>query len=159
MAADRADMAERIGRLGRVFEQRRLEIRVDPGAGDKAGAVFRADLGLVAFNQEVECCRIDIALLGEDGFERAHAKLNVGQLGMPLVGMPLVRMVVVMVVIGHRQTSALCIGRNRVAQRQARFQCPGCCVGVTGDRSFANPEGGKKCRLRSVHSPRSSLAR
>ena len=43
MAADRADKPERIGRLGRVFEQPALEFGIGPGARDDAGAVMRPE--------------------------------------------------------------------------------------------------------------------
>ena len=53
-------------------------------------------LRLVGLDDEVERGRIDIALLGQDGFERAHAQLHLGELGAVLV-------IVVMVVfmVGH----------------------------------------------------------
>jgi hypothetical protein len=63
-----------------------------------ARATSRAPF-FVALDDQVERGGIDIALLGEDGFERAHPQLDVAELGM----------LVVMIVIGHRQTS----GRER----------------------------------------------
>ena len=73
--------AEPIDRLGRVFQQPSLELGVGPGAGDDAGADMRADLGLEGLDDLVERGRIDIALFGQDGFERAHPQLHVRQLG------------------------------------------------------------------------------
>src|SRR4051794_25496681 len=80
MAADRADEAERIGRLGRVREQPALEFGIAPGARDDTGAVMRPDLRLARLDDPVEHGRIDIALLGQDRFERAHPELHVRQL-------------------------------------------------------------------------------
>ena len=66
-------------------------VRIAPGLGDHMRAVARADLGLVGLDQEVERRRVDIALLGQHRFERAHAQLGLGELRMVVV--------VVMVVI------------------------------------------------------------
>ena len=80
MRPDRADIAERIGRLAGVFEQARLEVGIGPGARHDAGAVMRADLGLARLDDLVERGGIDIALLGQDGFERPHPQLQVRQI-------------------------------------------------------------------------------
>ena len=56
-------------------------------------AVARPDLGLVGLDQKVERSGIDIALFGQDRFERAHAQLGLGQF----------RMIVMMVVCHDRQ--------------------------------------------------------
>ena len=72
-------MAERAQRLGRVLEQRLLERRIAPGLGDDARADMRADPGLVRLDDAVERRRIDIALLDQNGFERPHAQLHLGQ--------------------------------------------------------------------------------
>ena len=49
------------------------------------GAVARADLGLVGLDDGVERGRIDVALLGQHGLQRAHAQLRFRQLGMLVV--------------------------------------------------------------------------
>ena len=85
-------------RLGGVGEQRLLELGIDPGLGDDAGAVVRADLGLVGLDDGVERRRIDIALLGQDGLQRADAELGVGELRAVVVVMIVV---VVVVFSGH----------------------------------------------------------
>ncbi len=72
-------------RLGGVREQRLLERRIAPGLGDDAGAVVRTDLGLVGLDDEVERGRIDVALLGQDRLERAHAQLRLRELRAVLV--------------------------------------------------------------------------
>ena len=86
--------AERSHRLAAVLEQRALERRIAPGLGDDAGAVVRADLGLVGLDDDVERGRVDIALLGQHGLERAHAQLHLGQLRAVLV---MIVMIVVMI--------------------------------------------------------------
>ena len=53
-----------------------LKCRVGPGLGDDDGAVPRADLGLVGLDDGVERGRVDVALFGQDGFQRADAKLR-----------------------------------------------------------------------------------
>ena len=73
-----------------VFEQRRFEGRVDPGLGDDGGAVARADARLVCFDDRVERNGGDVALLGEHGFQRAHAQLRFRQLGMVVIVMMVV---------------------------------------------------------------------
>ena len=47
--------------------------------GDDPRAVVRADLGLVGLDDGVERGRVDVALLGQNRFERAHAQLGLGQ--------------------------------------------------------------------------------
>ena len=42
---------------------------------------MRPDLRLAGLDNPVEHGRIDIALFGQDRFERAHPQLHVGQLG------------------------------------------------------------------------------
>ena len=93
-------------RLRRVGEQRLLEVRIGPGLGDDARAVVRADLGLVGLDDGVERGRIDVALLGQDRLERAHAQLRLGELRAVVVIMVVVvtMIVVVMmivVLVGH----------------------------------------------------------
>ena len=83
--ADAAGEAERADRLRRILEQRALERRIGPGPGDDAGAVARPDPGLVGLDDHVERGRIDIALLGQHRFQRAHAQLHLGHLRAVLV--------------------------------------------------------------------------
>ena len=56
---------------------------------------MRADLGLAGLDDPVERRRIDIALFGQDRFERAHPQLHVGQLGHLLSVRVLVGVIVV----------------------------------------------------------------
>ena len=85
-------------RLGGVGEQRLPVFGIGPGLGHRLGAVVRADAGLVGLDDGVERLRIDIALLGQDGFQRPHAQLRLGQLRAVLV---VVMMLVIVVVSGH----------------------------------------------------------
>ena len=85
--ADRADMAQRADRGGGVLQERLLESGIGPRLGDDTGAVARPDLGLVGLDDGVERRRVDVALLGQDGFQRAHAQLRLGQFRAILVGM------------------------------------------------------------------------
>src|SRR5580692_7041331 len=94
MVADPVHEAERGHRLAAVFEQRALERRIAPGLGDDPGAIVRADLGLIGLDDDVERGRVDIAFLGQHGFERAHAQLHLGQLRAVLM---MVVMIVVMI--------------------------------------------------------------
>ena len=75
-----------------------LKLGIGPGLGDDDRAVARADLGLVGLDDGVERGRIDVALLGQHGFQRAHAKLRLRQLRAVLV---IVVMVMIVVVSGH----------------------------------------------------------
>ena len=95
MIADAAHVAHRGDRLGGVRQQRLLEFGIGPGLGDDDRAVARADLGLVGLDDGVERGRIDIALLGQHGFQRAHAKLHLRQLRAVLVVMIVVMVVIV----------------------------------------------------------------
>ena len=85
MIADAAHVAHRGDRLGGVRQQRLLERRIGPGLGDHDRAVPRSDLGLVGLDDGVERGRVDIALLGQHGFQRADAKLRLRQLRAVLV--------------------------------------------------------------------------
>ncbi len=80
-------------RWRRILEQAGAKGGIGPGPRHHAGAVARPDLGLIGFDQEIERCRIDVALFGQDGLERAHAQLGLGQF----------RMIVMMmvIVVGH----------------------------------------------------------
>ena len=80
MIADPVHQAERDDRLAGIGEQRLFERRIAPGLGDDAGAVMRADLGLVGLDDEVDRRGVDIALLGQHGLKRPHAQLHLGKL-------------------------------------------------------------------------------
>ena len=56
-----------------------MKAGIAPGFGDDALAVARTDLGLIGLDNDVERGRIDIALLAQNGFERAHAQLHLGE--------------------------------------------------------------------------------
>ena len=76
MVADPADMAERADGLAGVVEQGLFERGVGPGFGDDLRAIVRADLGLVRLDDGIERRRIDVAFLGQDRLERAHAQFG-----------------------------------------------------------------------------------
>ena len=78
MIADAVEQTERSDRLAGILDQRALERRIAPGFGDDAGAGMRADLGLIGLDDGIERGRIDIALLGQHGLQRAHAQLHLG---------------------------------------------------------------------------------
>ena len=99
MIARAGDMAEGADRLGGVCQQRLLEFRIGPGLCDHLRAVVRADLGLVGLDDRIERGRLDIALLGQDRFERAHTDLHLGQFRAVLVVMMIV--VVLVVILRH----------------------------------------------------------
>ena len=79
VAGYRVQISQRIGRLGRVGQEPALEFGIDPGAGDDPGAVMRPDPGFERLDDLVQCRRIDIALFGQDGLERPHPHLHLGQ--------------------------------------------------------------------------------
>ena len=101
MIADAAHMAERADGLGGVLEQGLAECRVGPGLGDDARAVVRPDLGLIGLDDGVERGGLDIALLSQDRFQRAHPDLHLGQFRAVLVIMVVVVVVRVIVVLRH----------------------------------------------------------
>ena len=76
---------------------------------------MRADLGLVGLDDEIERLGIDVALLGQDGFQRPHPKLHLGQFRAVIVVVVAVVVMVMIVVFvaGHgnllRQSSAHCV--------------------------------------------------
>ena len=111
MVADPAHVAELAHRLGGVVEQRPLECGIAPGLGDDTRAVVRADLGLVGLDDGVERGRIDVAFLGQDGLQRAHAQLHLGEFRAVLV-----MMLLVVIVPGHGEPSA---SRSLVSERGA----------------------------------------
>src|SRR5260221_13591677 len=71
---------QRTDRRGGVGEETVLEIGVRPRLGDNARPDMGTDLGLVGVNDEIKRLRVYIALLGQDGFERAHAQLHLAEL-------------------------------------------------------------------------------
>src|SRR5262249_59128678 len=91
MVADPALVTERAHRLGAVLQQRALERRIAPGLGHHARARVGTDLGLEGFDDEIERGRIDIALLRQNGFQRAYAQLGFREL----------RAVLIVIVFGH----------------------------------------------------------
>src|SRR4051794_35832340 len=92
MVADPADMAERADRLAGILQQRRLERGISPGLGDDARAVLRTDPGLIGLDDGVEGCWLDIALFGQNRFQRANAQLGLGEFRV---------IVVVVMMLGH----------------------------------------------------------
>src|SRR5882762_10207479 len=64
---------------GRIAHQSFSKCRIYPGARDDARAVARTDFRLVGVDQYIECCRIDVALLGHHRLERADAPLDVAE--------------------------------------------------------------------------------
>src|SRR5208283_935435 len=54
----------------------------DPGPCDHPGAVARANLRLVGVDQDIERRRIDVVLLGQQGFERPDAPVHVAQVAV-----------------------------------------------------------------------------
>ena len=87
---------ERADRLGGVREQRLLEARIAPGLRHHALADVRPDLRLVGLDDQIERGGIDVALLGQDRLERAHAQLQLGELGAVVVA----SVAVILVVLG-----------------------------------------------------------
>ena len=67
---------------------------IAPGAGDDAGAVAGADLGLIGVDDDVDGGWVDQALDDEDGFERTDA-------GGHRVEVVVVIVVIVVVIVGH----------------------------------------------------------
>ena len=90
VVADPADMAVFRDRRRGIIEQRLLEGGIGPGLGDDAGAVVRADLGLVGLDDAVDGRGVDIALLGQDRFQRPHPQLHLGQFRAVIVVMIMV---------------------------------------------------------------------
>src|SRR5262245_37819261 len=113
MIADATDVAQGRHGLRGVSKQGLFECRVAPGLSDDSGAVAWSDPGLVGLDNGIERGRIDIALFGQHGFQRAHSQLGFRKLGM------------VVVVLGHvptiKQKVRLCaiIGGMSVAHMAA----------------------------------------
>jgi len=95
MVADSADMTERAHGLAAVIQQGLPESGIGPGFSHNLRAIVRADLRLIGLDDGVERSRIDIAFFGQDGLERAHAQLGLGQFRMVVI------MVMMVVLVGH----------------------------------------------------------
>jgi hypothetical protein len=76
-----AGITKRSERLGRLGEESLLEFPIHPRLGDNPGSIARADLLLVTLDQKIDSGGIDITLLQENAFERAHAKFHIRQVG------------------------------------------------------------------------------
>ncbi len=102
VAGDRVRISQRICRFGRIGQKPLLEFGIDPSAGDEPATDVRPDPGLVRLDDLVQRRRIDIALFGQDGFERPHPHIHFGQFRA-------LRMVVgVDMVIRHRCSPRSC---------------------------------------------------
>src|SRR5207247_2107958 len=64
--------------------------------------IVRPDLGLVGLDDCIERRGLDVAFLGQDGLQRAHAQLHLGELRAVLVVMVVV---VIVVFAGHLRAS------------------------------------------------------
>src|SRR5579859_3178140 len=100
MVADATLMTERMNGLRSVLKQRLLEIGIGPGLRNDARADVGTNLGLIGLNDGVERGWFDISLFGQDGLQRAHAQLRLGQLRVVVVMM--VMMVVIVAAHGPR---------------------------------------------------------
>ena len=60
-------------------------VRIGPGLGHDPARRCGADLRLVGLDQHVDRRGVDVALLDEDRFERAHAQLDLGQLAVVVI--------------------------------------------------------------------------
>jgi hypothetical protein len=68
---------KRSKRLRGFGEEFLLELPVRPRLGHNLGPVAGTDFRLISFDQDIDRGGIDIALLQENTFERAHAKLHI----------------------------------------------------------------------------------
>src|SRR5205823_2731302 len=94
-----ARIADRRDGGRRILQQFLAEGGIGPGLGDDARAVVRANLLLIGLDQQIERSRLDIALLGQDRFERAHADLHLGQFRAVIVVVMMTMIVMVMIVV------------------------------------------------------------
>jgi hypothetical protein len=113
MVADPAGMTQRGDRCGCVLEQGRLESRIAPRLCHHERTVARADLGFIGLDDGIERRRIDVALLGQNGFERAYAQLDLRQRRAVVVLM-------VMIVVGHGSRVPLAAEASMVADANGR---------------------------------------
>src|SRR5262249_5823298 len=120
MVADAALMTQGAHRFGAVVEQRALERWVVPRLRHGARAGVRADLGLIGFDDEIECGRIDVSLLGQDRLKRAYAQLRLREL----------RAVLIVLVLGHGETYECIVPSDlRCSRRPAEHEVEGGCYG------------------------------
>src|SRR5216683_1950334 len=91
-----------------------------PGFGNDLGAIMGADFGFIGLDNGIECCRIDIAFFSQDGFQRAHPQLGLGQFRMVMV---VVMMIVVVACHGLRIDAifGLCRGTDSVSLSEWGF--------------------------------------
>jgi hypothetical protein len=68
-----------------------FKVLIDPRLGDNAGPIVRADFFLVGLNQEIECSRLDIALLGENALKRAYTQLHFRQVRLRVIVLGVMR--------------------------------------------------------------------
>ena len=66
---------------------------------------MRADPGLVSLDDGIQGGRIDIAFLGQDRLQRAHAQLGLGEFRMVVIVVVMMVVVVVIMVAHARQDS------------------------------------------------------
>src|SRR5262249_24042733 len=97
MIPDPTDVAQCRDGVRRISKQSPLECRVAPGLGYDGGTVAWPDPRFVSLDNGVQGGRIDIAFLGEHGFQCANAQLHFRKLGMVVV----VVMIAVVIVPGH----------------------------------------------------------
>src|ERR1700693_2309665 len=70
-----------LGNSGRrIAQQSFTECGIHPGARDDVRAVARTDFRLVSVDQYIECCRIDISVLGQYRLERPDAPFDVTEI-------------------------------------------------------------------------------
>jgi hypothetical protein len=74
--ADAAHKSKRAHGRCCICQQAALEVGIRPGLCHHLGAVVRADACFIGLDDRVERRRIDVALFGQDGLERAHARLR-----------------------------------------------------------------------------------
>ena len=115
--ADAVDQAERDDRLAGIGEQRRLNAGSLHALATTRAPLCGPTLVSIGLDDDVDRGRVDIALLGQHGFQRAHAQLHLGKLRAMLVVIVIV-MVVVLMVLHHAASP----GRHRFAPaRKAHY--------------------------------------
>ena len=77
MLALAARIAKLADGLGGIVAQALQESHIAPGAGHDSGSIPGADLVLIGLDQHIKCCWIDIALLGQDRFQRLDAQFHI----------------------------------------------------------------------------------
>src|ERR1051326_4248975 len=71
-------VAELRDRLGSVLEQPFLVSGIDPRSCNHFGSVLRSDFGLISFNKQIQCCRIDQTFLNEQRFKCLRPQSRIG---------------------------------------------------------------------------------